>query len=60
MNETEFSALTANGSKEELKRELAFLREARRVLEREDLKVVKRMNLVVAALARLQEEALKC
>lgn len=59
LNQFEFDALTANGSVEELKRELALLREARKVLGREDNRLVSRQTLVVEALADRQEAELK-
>ena len=58
MNSVVFDALVCNGSREELKAELAVLREARRLLQREDDRLVARQKLIVEALARRQEEEL--
>jgi hypothetical protein len=59
VNQTEFDALTSNGSVAELKTELAVLREARKALDREDNRITSRMRDIVQALARKQEEAVK-
>lgn len=59
MNQTEFNALTSNGTVAELKSELAVLREARKALDREDARITSRMREIVMALAQRQEEAVK-